>query len=81
MFRRSHGEIEVLLVHPGGPHWANKNNGVWTMPKGESGDGEDSLIAAQREFFEETGSTSTGPFVSLGSVRQKKRKDRRGLVI
>jgi predicted NUDIX family NTP pyrophosphohydrolase len=71
MFRRSHGKIEVFLVHQGGPYWANKDQGVWTVPKGEPADGEDSLTAAQREFFEETGFTASGPFVSLGSVRQR----------
>jgi predicted NUDIX family NTP pyrophosphohydrolase len=51
----SEAGIEVLLVHPGGPFWRNKDEGAWTIPKGEFDDGEDPLAAAQREFAEETG--------------------------
>ena len=70
MYRRGAGETEVLLVHPGGPFWAQKNEGAWTIPKGEVMPGEELLRAAQREFQEETGFLATGPFHSLGSIRQ-----------
>jgi predicted NUDIX family NTP pyrophosphohydrolase len=63
--------IEVFLAHPGGPFWAKKDLGAWTIPKGSGEPGEDLLAAAQREFWEETGIQALGPFVSLGSVRQK----------
>ena len=66
MFRRSAGGLEVLLVHPGGPFWAKKDLGAWTIPKGELEDGEDELATAQREFEEETGIASGG---SLPSAR------------
>lgn len=74
MYRRSGSEIEVFLVHPGGPFWAKKDKGAWTVPKGEYGPDEDALEAAYREFTEETGFTPTGPFVELGTVRQKSGK-------
>lgn len=74
MYRRSGSEIEVFLVHPGGPFWAKKDKGAWTVPKGEFGPDEDALQAAYREFTEETGFTPTGPFVELGTVRQKSGK-------
>ncbi len=64
------GKILVLLVHPGGPFWRNKDRGVWTIPKGEIGDGEDPLAAARREFREETGQDVTGEAVALTPVRQ-----------
>ena len=67
-----HGEdgIRVLLVHPGGPFWRNKDAGSWSIPKGEIDDGEDELAAALREFAEETGIALTGDFLPLGEVRQ-----------
>ena len=68
-FRRRAGQLEVLLVHPGGPFWAKKDLGAWTIPKGEF-TSEDPAGAARREFTEETGQTLSGPFVSLGSIRQ-----------
>jgi predicted NUDIX family NTP pyrophosphohydrolase len=71
MYRVSAGEIEVFLVHPGGPFWANKDAGVWTVPKGEYEDDEDPLTAAQREFKEETSFDASGDFLELGSIRQK----------
>ncbi|HET8636167.1 MAG TPA: NUDIX domain-containing protein [Acidobacteriaceae bacterium] len=74
MYRRSGSEFEVFLVHPGGPFWAKKDKGAWTVPKGEYGPDEDALEAAYREFTEETGFTPTGPFVELGTVRQKSGK-------
>jgi predicted NUDIX family NTP pyrophosphohydrolase len=70
MYRRSSGGPEVFLVHPGGPFWAKKDLGAWTIPKGEYEAGEDPLAAAQREFQEETSFTPAGPFLPLGTVRQ-----------
>lgn len=70
--RRGGRGIEVLLVHPGGPYWARRDAGAWSIPKGEVDDGEDPLGAAQREFREELGlAPPSGPFVELGTVRQK----------
>ena len=74
MFRGSKGEIEVFLVHPGGPFWANKDRGAWTLPKGEYSAEEEPLVAAQREFYEETGFVSQSPFLELGSIRQRSGK-------
>jgi predicted NUDIX family NTP pyrophosphohydrolase len=74
MYRRKRDEIEVFLVHPGGPYWANKDQGAWTIPKGEYDDEEESFAAAQREFFEETGFAADGEFLSLGEVRQRSGK-------
>jgi predicted NUDIX family NTP pyrophosphohydrolase len=74
MYRSRQDETEVFLVHPGGPYWANKDQGAWTIPKGEYDDEEEPFAAARREFFEETGFTADGEFLSLGEVRQKSRK-------
>jgi predicted NUDIX family NTP pyrophosphohydrolase len=74
MFRICNGELEVLLVHPGGPFWRNKDQGAWSIPKGESEGDEDPLLAAQREFREETSFAPDGDFISLGSVRLKSGK-------
>lgn len=71
LFRRRDGSTEVLLAHPGGPFWASRDAGAWTIPKGVVDEGEDFLDAARREFREETGIEPVGPFVSLGSIRQK----------
>jgi predicted NUDIX family NTP pyrophosphohydrolase len=60
----------VLLVHPGGPLWAKKDEGAWSIPKGEIDDGEDPLAAARREFQEELGSPVSGEFVKLTPIRQ-----------
>lgn len=68
------GGVEVLLAHPGGPYWARKDEGAWTLPKGECEDGEQPLACARREFEEETGQVPTGPFAPLGEVRQKSGK-------
>ena len=68
MFRRRQDAIEVFLVHPGGPFWAKKDLGAWTLPKGEYGEGEDPLDAAKREFEEETGIQPQGEFISLGQA-------------
>ena len=71
MYRRKDGALEVLLVHPGGPFWAKKDLGAWTIPKGEPEEGEDALTTAQREFEEETGIEPRGPFHPLGNIKQK----------
>lgn len=65
------GAIEVLLAHPGGPLFARKDDGHWTIPKGEHDNNEDALQAAQREFSEETGLRPTPPFLPLGEITQK----------
>jgi predicted NUDIX family NTP pyrophosphohydrolase len=70
LFRRKEREIEVLLAHPGGPFWKNKDDGVWSIPKGEYGENEDPLAAAKRELAEETGLTPSGDFIPLGEIRQ-----------
>ena len=70
MFRRAPGGLEVLLAHPGGPFWARKDLGAWSIPKGEVNQGEDPLAAAQREFLEETGFACAPPFIDLGEVKQ-----------
>jgi predicted NUDIX family NTP pyrophosphohydrolase len=74
MFRRLSNGLEVFLVHPGGPLWAKKDEGAWTIPKGEYDEDESPLAAAQREFEEETGFHATGEFVDLGSIKQKSGK-------
>ena len=63
--------LEVFLVHPGGPFWAKKDAGAWSIPKGEFEPSEDPLAAAQREFTEETGFTATGEFTPLTPLKQK----------
>jgi predicted NUDIX family NTP pyrophosphohydrolase len=70
LFRRHGGAVEVLLVHPGGPLWARKDEGAWSIPKGEVDEHEDALAAARREVEEETGARPSGPFISLSPVRQ-----------
>jgi predicted NUDIX family NTP pyrophosphohydrolase len=74
MYRLSEGEVEVFLVHPGGPFFAKKDAGSWGIPKGEYNEDEEPLVAARREFTEETGFVADGEFVELGSVRQKSGK-------
>jgi predicted NUDIX family NTP pyrophosphohydrolase len=74
MFCRRTTELEVFLVHPGGPYWSKKDEGAWTLPKGEYEIGEEPLAAAQREFQEETGFGAHEPFIELGSIRQKSGK-------
>jgi predicted NUDIX family NTP pyrophosphohydrolase len=71
MYRIRDGQLQVLLAHPGGPYFTNKDDGAWTIPKGEIEPGEDLLEAAKREFKEETGVTPTGPFIALTPIRQK----------
>jgi predicted NUDIX family NTP pyrophosphohydrolase len=71
MYRIRDGKLQVLLAHPGGPFFKNKDEGAWTIPKGEVESDEDFLEAAKREFKEETGVTPTGPFTALTPIRQK----------
>lgn len=71
MYRNRGGALEFLLVHPGGPFWKNKDAGAWTIPKGEVGEGEESLVAAIREFEEELGFKPSGPFRELTPIKQK----------
>jgi predicted NUDIX family NTP pyrophosphohydrolase len=68
-------ELKVLIAHPGGPFFANKDNGWWSIPKGEPESGEDIFHAALREFEEETGEKSNGPYLDLGSIFQKNGKE------
>ena len=70
-FRRKQGAIEVLLVHPGGPYWRNKDEGAWSIPKGEYRAGENPEIVARREFREELGTELTRELFPLGEVRQR----------
>ncbi|HEX8297392.1 MAG TPA: NUDIX domain-containing protein [Chthoniobacteraceae bacterium] len=74
LFRRTGDRLELFLAHPGGPFWARRDQGAWTIPKGVADPGEDLLDAAQREFAEETGFQLPGPFLPLGSVRQRSGK-------
>ena len=69
LYRFNEGVPEVLLVHPGGPFWAKKDEGAWSVPKGELNDGEDPLAGAKREFEEETGSVVDGEFITLKPVK------------
>jgi len=74
MYRRRDRGLEVFLVHPGGPFWAKKDQGAWSIPKGEYSEDEDPLVAARREFTEETGFdtgfAAAGDFINLGTVKQ-----------
>ena len=70
LFRFVRGTPEVLLVHPGGPFWMNKDAGAWSIPKGGMEEGESMLDAAKRELEEETGMTTDGEFIELRSVKQ-----------
>ena len=71
MFRRQNSSgVELLLVHPGGPFWAKKDLGAWSIPKGEYEEPDDPLEAAKREFTEETGFLPRAPFLALGSLKQ-----------
>jgi predicted NUDIX family NTP pyrophosphohydrolase len=71
MYRLRKQELEVFLAHPGGPFFVRKDDGYWSIPKGEIEVGEDLLEAAIREFKEEIGLDAAGPFLELGSIRQK----------
>jgi len=70
MYRRRNSEIEVFLVHPGGPFWSKKDLGAWSIPKGEYLDNEEPSLVAKREFEEETGFVPKGDFISLGDLKQ-----------
>ena len=70
VYRRRDRGVEVLLVHPGGPFWRNREDGAWSVPKGEPREGEDWLASARRELGEETGFMPEGPFIRLAPVRQ-----------
>jgi predicted NUDIX family NTP pyrophosphohydrolase len=70
LYRWRAGELEVLLVHPGGPFWAKKDDGAWSIPKGEIDEGEDPFVAARREVAEELGAAPDGHFIPLEPVRQ-----------
>jgi predicted NUDIX family NTP pyrophosphohydrolase len=72
MFRRRGGRLEVLLAHPGGPYFQNKDDGIWTVPKGEVEEGEDLLVRAKIEFQEELGVAPPGAdLIELGWIKQK----------
>ena len=71
MYRRAGSKLEVLLVHPGGPYWRRKDEGSWSIPKGEMNPGEEAGIAAIREFTEETGIALTALLQPLGEIRQR----------
>jgi predicted NUDIX family NTP pyrophosphohydrolase len=70
MYRRRDGALEVFLVHPGGPFWAKKDAGAWSIPKGEIDPTEEPLAAARREFTEETGFAAEGAFQPLAPITQ-----------
>jgi predicted NUDIX family NTP pyrophosphohydrolase len=70
LYRKRNGNLEVLLVHPGGPFWAKKDAGAWSIPKGEAESGEDLLERARKELHEETGFHTDGPFAPLQPIKQ-----------
>ncbi len=74
MYKRIDGRLFVLLVHPGGPFWRNRDLGAWSIPKGEVAENEDAETAARREFAEELGAAPAGALTPLGSVQQSARK-------
>ncbi len=74
LYRRCHGPLEVLLAHPGGPFWASRHAGAWTIPKGGIDAGETPLEAAVREFIEETGFQPAEPYLPLGTITQRSGK-------
>jgi predicted NUDIX family NTP pyrophosphohydrolase len=74
VFRRTGSGLEFLLGHPGGPFWAGRDDGAWSIPKGLIGEGEDALAAARREFEEETGQAVEGDFQPLAPLRQRSGK-------
>lgn len=74
LYRIKSDGLQVFLVHPGGPFWKNKNEGAWSVPKGEFLDDEDALLAARREFQEETSQAIDGDFIKLNPVKQKSGK-------
>ncbi|MEK7538491.1 MAG: NUDIX domain-containing protein [Patescibacteria group bacterium] len=70
LYRVQQGELKVFLVHPGGPYWAKKDDGAWSIPKGEFDEGDDPLATAKREFMEETGSPIKGEYLPLSPLKQ-----------
>lgn len=74
LFRRTQGKLEVFLAHPGGPFWSRRDAGAWTIPKGAVNQGEALMEGARREFTEETGVNPSGPYLPLGSIRQRSGK-------
>jgi len=74
LYRYREGELQVLLLHPGGPYWTHKDAGAWSIPKGEIEADEDPLAAAQREFLEETGAAVAGQFLALAPIKQRSGK-------
>jgi len=74
LHRLRDGRLELFLAHPGGPYWAKKDDGVWSIPKGLIDPDEDPLAAARREFHEETGHVIDGEFIPLGDLKQKGNK-------
>lgn len=71
LYRRDGGGLSLLLVHPGGPFWKNRDDGAWSIPKGELAPGEEPVAAARREFREELGVAFEGSLAPLGSLRQR----------
>ena len=74
LYRRAAAGLQVMLVHPGGPYWARKDDGAWSIPKGEIEPGEEAIAAARREFEEETGASVSGEFVPLPPVKLRSGK-------
>ncbi|WP_157385892.1 NUDIX domain-containing protein [Methylosarcina fibrata] len=74
LFKYADGELQVMLVHPGGPFWSAKDQGAWSIPKGLIDANEEPLAAARREFREETGGEARGNFIELGRLKQPSRK-------
>jgi predicted NUDIX family NTP pyrophosphohydrolase len=81
LFRHGADGLEVLLVHPGGPFWRRKDDGAWSIPKGELAPGEDLAQAARREVFEELGVAVDGPLLPLGTIRQRGGKQVHGFAV
>ncbi len=71
LYKINNAMLHIFLVHPGGPYWKKKDNGAWSIPKGEFTDGESPLEAAKREFKEETGFEIEGDFIKLEPIKQK----------
>ena len=74
LYKLTNQQLEVFLVHPGGPFWQRKDAGAWSVPKGEYNEGEDALTCARREFKEETGTDVDGEFIELKHIKQKSGK-------
>ncbi len=74
LYRIKEKQLQIFLVHPGGPFWKNKDAGAWSIPKGEYETGEDAFATAKKEFEEETGQSITGNFISLNTIKQKSGK-------